>query len=125
MPQPREESLVQALYRHNRESEAEAIEIMRDQRRGFLQNLRGCWSSDPHVRRASALRVSLGVPGVFRLLGRYVIRGGFVGSYSFDRAALEATREHWIEMKVREREKSWRVETDALVSRLLQERVQQ
>ena len=74
------------------------------------------------VRRESRLRVTLGVPGVVRLFYRYILRGGFIGSYSFDRAALQATREHWTEMKVREREKPWRDATDALVHRLLQER---
>jgi hypothetical protein len=117
-----EESIVQALYRHNRESEAEAMVILRDRRRGFLQNLRGCWSVEPTVRRESRLRVTLGLPGVVRLLGRYILRGGFIGSYSFDRAAIQATREHWTEMKVRERETPWRAETDALVDRLLRER---
>jgi hypothetical protein len=86
--------------------------------------VRGCWSSDPLIRRAAKLRVSLGVPGFFRLLGRYILRGGFIGSYSFDRAAIQATREHWTEMKVREREKPWRAQSDALVGRLLQERSQ-
>jgi hypothetical protein len=122
MPRDPEESLLATLYRHNRESQEEAIDILRDRRRGFLQNVRGCWSADPAVRRASRLRVALGVPGVVRLFYRYVLRGGFIGSGSFDRAALQATREHWIEMKVREREKPWRDATDALVQRLLQER---
>ena len=115
------ETILEALNRHNRESETEAIDILRDRRRGFLQNLRGCWSTDTNVRRESRLRVTLGVPGVVRLFYRYVLRGGFVGSCSFDRAALQATREHWIEMKVREREKPWRKQTDALVTRLLRE----
>jgi hypothetical protein len=114
--------MLAALHRHNRESQIEAIEILGDRRRGFLQNLRGCWSADSIIRHDSRLRVTLGVPGVVRLFSRYILRGGFVGSYSFDRAALQATREHWTEMKVREREKPWRDATDALVQRLLQER---
>ena len=43
MPTDPEETISSAaLHRHNRESQAEAIEILRDRRRGFLQNLRGC-----------------------------------------------------------------------------------
>ncbi len=122
MPSGPEETILEALSRHNRESETEAVEILRDQRRGFLQNLRGCWSADSSVRRESRLRVTLGMPGVVRLFYRYILRGGFIGSYSFDRAAIQATREHWTEMKVREREQPWRQETDALVQRLLRER---
>jgi hypothetical protein len=117
-----DETILQALYRHNRESQTAAIEILRDRRRGFLQNLRGCWDADPNIRRESRLRVTLGVPGVVRLFYRYILRGGFIGSCSFDRAALQATREHWIEMKVREHEKPWRKKADALVERLLRER---
>jgi hypothetical protein len=119
-----EETILAALYRHNRESQAEAIEMLGDRRRGFLQNLRGCWSTDSVVRRDARLRVTLGVPGVVRLFYRYILRGGFIGSYSFDKAALQATREHWTEMKVREQERPWHGATDALVQRLLEERVQ-
>jgi hypothetical protein len=124
MPRDSQETILEALYRHNRESQAEAIQMLADRRQGFLQNLRGCWSGDPVVRRDARLRVTLGVPGVVRLFYRYILRGGFIGSCSFDRAALQSTREHWIEMKVREREKPWRDATDAVVQRLLQERAQ-
>jgi hypothetical protein len=122
MPSDPEETILAALHRHNRESQADAIAILRDRRHGFLQNLRECWSADPLVRRDTRLRVTLGLPGVVRLLYRYILRGGFIGSYNFDRAALQATREHWTEMKVREQETPWREATDALVQRLLQER---
>lgn len=122
MPSAPDESILQTLFRHNLESQTEAIEILRDRRRGFLQNLWGCWSADRAVRRESRLRVTLGVPGVVRLFYRYILRGGFIGSYSFDQAGLQATREHWIEMKVRERERPWRNQTDALAHRLLRER---
>ncbi len=113
--------MVQLLNRLNRESEAAAVELHRQTSGDTWQNLRRCFNADPLIRRDARLRISLGLPGVVRLLYRYLLRGGFAGSCSFDEAALGATYEHWIEMKVREREKDWREQTDALVARLLKE----
>lgn len=115
------ETMVQLLQRLNRESEAAAVELHRQTSGGVWRNLRRCFNVAPPIRRQARLRISLGLPGVVRLLYRYILRGGFAGSLSFDEAAIQATYEHWIEMKARERERDWREQTDALVVRLLEE----
>jgi glycosyltransferase involved in cell wall biosynthesis len=107
--------------KHNFYSDREADEAVRVRAHGFRASLSPA-IRDPMGRRRAAKNLSffLIARGLWRFLYHYVVRLGVLdGSAGVHYCAMISMYEYWIELKIRERERSWRERTEATVLRLL------
>jgi glycosyltransferase involved in cell wall biosynthesis len=115
--------LVEWMTKHNQYSNREGAEglIVRQEKHPIWAGLH---SDDPIVRRRAMKNLSyfLHGRGLLRFLDLFFLRGGWRdGKAGFHYSAMIGMYEHWIELKIAEKESSWRQATDALAERLLQE----
>mgnify|MGYP000844152289 CR=1 FL=1 len=83
------------------------------------------FDGDKAVRRRSIKNLSFFPPfrGLVRFLYMYFVRLAILdGSAGFHYAAMISMYEYWIELKLREQQRNWRVRTDELALRMLEER---
>src|SRR5262249_25588138 len=112
--------LVEWFGKHNRYSDRESGEAVAVRQQKFpLRN--ALTSKDPLVRRRAMKDLSYFFRGraLFRFLYMYVYRGGWAdGKQGFHYCAMIAMYEYWIEVKIREREKSWKARTERIADKL-------
>ncbi|MDX2147902.1 MAG: glycosyltransferase family 2 protein [Planctomycetota bacterium] len=112
--------------KHNSYSTMEANEAVRVLKGSPLEKFRQMRdpSASPGVKRRAVKDLSFFVPfrAFVRFLYMYFFRGGFRdGRAGLHYAAMISMYEYWIEIKIRERQRAWRQETDGAVARALGE----
>ncbi len=97
------------LDKHNRYSTMEAVESLKEFKRG-KSNLLGLFSRDPEKRRRSAKNIFIRLPmrGTLRFIYMYLIRLGFLdGLPAFYYCQLYAMYERMISLKIKELKEGW------------------
>lgn len=96
--------LTEWLAKHNRYSQAEAIEALTSRERDTL-GLRDCVDSNPATRRAALKRLAWRLPfrPQLKFLWLYVICRGFLDGWpGYVYCRLQATYEYFIDLKIKE-----------------------
>jgi glycosyltransferase involved in cell wall biosynthesis len=109
--------------KHNSYSEMEANEAVRIVGSSTpMEKMRKAFDKDPGVKRRAVKDLSFFLPlrGFIRFAHMYFWKMGFRdGVAGFHYAAMISMYEYWIELKIREKQRRWRDETDAEVKRNL------
>lgn len=117
--------LVSWFRKHNSYSQMEAHEAARVVRLGLKSQVRMLFGGDKAIRRRAIKNLSFFFPvrGFVRFFYMYVLRLGFLdGAPGFHYAAMIAMYEYWIELKLTEHRKQWRVRNDGLAATMLEDR---
>lgn len=104
--------------KHNSYSEMEATEALRIIDGPFAVHVRGLFSSARGARRRGLKNLSFFFPfrGAARFVWTFFLQGGFLdGLAGLHYCLLLALYEYWIELKIRERRKSWAEATAKIV----------
>lgn len=115
--------LVEWMTKHNQYSNRESSEgvIVRHEKPPLWKELN---SNNPMIRRRALKNFSyfLKGRGLLRMLDMFLARGGWRdGAAGAHYCAMISMYEYWIELKISEKESSWRKATDDLAERLLKE----
>jgi len=114
--------LVPWFIKHNSYSDMESKEAVRVRAGSVRQKIKGLFSRVPGVNRRSAKDLSFFPPmrAFIRFLYMYLLRLAILdGRAGFHYAVMISMYEYWIEVKIREIEKSWKVGTESEVGRML------
>jgi glycosyltransferase involved in cell wall biosynthesis len=109
--------------KHNSYSDMESKEAMRVIGSSTVwSKLAGMFSRQPGAARRALKDLSFFLP--FRAFARffymYLLRGAFLdGRAGFHYACMISVYEYWIELKIRERQRSWNERNERIVARLL------